>query len=102
MEQPKFIVSEEVIKYLKSKKKSVLTFDITLSGGGCCGFFEIEDISYEQPKNIDYFYHETISGIEVYVTKRARFVGSSVHFDLLNGLLNKSVTVTGVQLIHKV
>ena len=102
MEQPKFIVSEEVIKFLKTKKKSTLTFDITLSGGGCCGFFELEDISYEPPKNVDYYYHESLSDIEVYVTKRARFVGSSVHFDLVSGLLNKSVTVTGVQLIQKV
>ncbi len=102
MEQPKFILSDDVIQLLKSKNKSNLTFDITVSGGGCCGFFELEDITYDQPKNPDYFYHEALSGIDVYVTKRARFVGSAVHFELLKGFLNKSVTVSGIQLINKV
>jgi len=101
MEQPKFILTEEVIQHLTSKNKSNLTFDITLSGGGCCGFFELEDISLEKPKNLEHYYHENISEIDVYVTKRARFVGSAVQFNLLKGFLNKSITVSGIKLINK-
>lgn len=94
-------LSQDLIAYLKGKGKKSLTYDVTISGGGCCGFFELEDISYSPPKKTELYYHETIDGIEVYMSKRARYTGSIVQMSLQKKVIGVSIIVTGVQIQGK-
>lgn len=94
-------LSQDVITYLKGKGKNTLTYDVTISGGGCCGFFELEDISYSAPKKVDLYYHENIDGIDVYLTKRARYTGSVVQMSLQKKVIGASINVSGVQIQGK-
>ncbi len=94
-------LSQDLIAYLKGKGKNTLTYDVTISGGGCCGFFELEDISYKVPNKTELYYHETIDGIDVYMTKRARYTGGVVQMSLQKKVIGSSVTVSGVQIQGK-
>ncbi|OJV65870.1 MAG: hypothetical protein BGO41_07995 [Clostridiales bacterium 38-18] len=94
-------LSQDLITYLKGKGKNTLTYEVTISGGGCCGFFELEDLSYSIPKKPELFYHETIEGIEVYLTKRARYTGGVVQMSLQKRVIGAAIHVTGVQIQGK-
>ncbi|MGB3368094.1 MAG: hypothetical protein WBA54_11425 [Acidaminobacteraceae bacterium] len=89
---------DDVLIYLKNKKRSVLTLTINISGGGCCPTIEVVDIDFNIPNNLESYNNLTCDGIDVYISKTAKINTPVLRFKLEKALFFSHIIAVGLNL----
>lgn len=89
---------DDVLIYLKNKKRNVLTLTINISGGGCCPTIEVFDIDFNTPQDLDLYNNFTYDGIDVYISKNAKINTPVLRFKLEKSLFFSHIIPVGLNL----
>lgn len=91
-------IDNTVLDYMRKKRKSNLTLTISSTGGGCCPTFEVSEVSLVKPDRLDEFDMFQQNDVNLYISKNARVISSTLHFKLKKNLIGATIQVEGLSL----
>ena len=91
-------IDQNVLNYMKKKRKEILTLDIITTGGGCCPTFEIAEVDLLKPKQPELFDDYEQDNITLYISKKAKIPAKTLQFKLEKKLFGATILVEGLSL----
>lgn len=91
-------ITEAGLEYLEKKQHKVITLEIKTSGGGCCPTFEMEEIYFNPPRDLDEFNEFEVNNLKVFIDKKAKVITPALQFDAEKKLFFTNLIVKGLSL----
>ncbi|MDD3306306.1 MAG: CC/Se motif family (seleno)protein [Acetobacterium sp.] len=91
-------IDDAVLKWMRKKRKKVLTLSVNTTGGGCCPTFEIVEIDMIEPDQTENFQLFKQNDITLYIGKNARVAAPTLHFKLKKNFIGATIQVEGLSL----
>ena len=91
-------IDQKVLDYMNKKRKSVLTLNISTTGGGCCPTFEISEVTLAKPDHPDLFDIYQQNAVTLYISKKTKVTASMLHFTFKKNLIGATILVEGISL----
>lgn len=93
------IISEKTKEFLNKKNINCLTLNMIITASGDFSGCAIPQVIYEEPSDINRYYHTLINNTKVFIHKSAIEDDIKLEFVLRKFLLYKYVDIDGVRIL---